>query len=132
MTADTIAGGMEGGEAPPTKDAIAKTEKKDWPITEQVQKLLKLNGNNGVKPKSLGVTWSDLTVKGLSNDAAFNENVLSQFNPFGKGGNDEPLKTIIHASSGCVKPGGMLLYIQALNHSNESCSQITRDAPRSR
>lgn len=83
-------------------------EKETWPITHQVQKLLERNEFNGDKPKKLGVTWSNLTVKGVSSDAVFNENVLSQFNPFGKGQKNTPLKTIIDNSSGNVKPGGML------------------------
>lgn len=81
----------------------------EWPITQQVRRFLERNQSNGDQPKRLGVTWSNLTVKGVSNDAVFNENVLSQFNPFGKGNKGTPLKTIIHNSSGCVKPGGMSL-----------------------
>jgi hypothetical protein len=87
--------------------------KEDWPITQQVQRLLERNGGNGEKPKRLGVTWSNLTVKGVSNDAVFNENVISQFNPFGKGNKSTPLKTIIQDSFGCVKPGGASLEIQS-------------------
>lgn len=83
-------------------------EREDWPITHQVRELLARNEFNGEKPKKLGVTWSNLTVKGVSSDAVFNENVVSQFNPFGKGKKDTPLKTIIDHSSGNVKPGGML------------------------
>lgn len=84
----------------------------EWPITQQVQRLLERNEGNGKKPKRLGVTWSNLTVKGVSNDAVFNENVLSQFFPFGKDNKSTPLKTIIQDSFGCVKPGGTLLVIQ--------------------
>ncbi|USP78023.1 multidrug resistance CDR2 protein [Curvularia clavata] len=82
-----------------------------WPITQEVNKLLELNERNGSKLRKLGVTWSDLTVKGVSNDAVFNENVLSQFNPIGKSTEDIPLKTIIQSSYGCVKPGEMLLVL---------------------
>ncbi|KAG9198614.1 hypothetical protein G6514_009790 [Epicoccum nigrum] len=93
------------------ENKLEGTEKDSWPIKEQAQKLLKIHGTNGMKSKKLGVTWSGLTVKGLSNDAVFNENVLSQFNPFAKSGYDAPLKTIISESSGCVKPGEMLLVL---------------------
>ncbi|OAL48993.1 multidrug resistance protein CDR2 [Pyrenochaeta sp. DS3sAY3a] len=86
-------------------------EKEEWPITHQVRELLARNEFNGEKPKKLGVTWSNLTVKGVSSDAVFNENVVSQFNPFGKGKKDTPLKTIIDNSSGNVKPGEMLLVL---------------------
>ena len=81
--------------------------KDDWPIVQQVQVLQERTGSDGRRPKRLGVTWSNLTVKGISNDAIFNENILSQFNPFGKRSEKAPLKTIIQNSSGCVKPGGM-------------------------
>jgi hypothetical protein len=99
-----------------TKKKFHGGEKSKWPITEQVQRLLERNGNSGEKSKSLGVTWSNLTVRGVRNDAIFNENVLSQFNPFGKSEKDAPLNTIIHNSSGCVKPGGMSPTIHAFNH----------------
>jgi hypothetical protein len=90
--------------------------KSKWPIAEHVQRLLERDGYNGEKRKSLGVTWSNLTIKGVSNDAVFNENVLSQFNPFGKSNKGAPLKTIIHDSFGCVKPGGMLASTQTFGH----------------
>lgn len=78
-----------------------------WPITREVEILRERNEANGGKPRKLGVTWKNLTVKGISNDALFNENVLSQLNPFGKSGKNAPMKTIIDNSYGCVKPGGM-------------------------
>ncbi|PSN71258.1 multidrug resistance protein CDR2 [Corynespora cassiicola Philippines] len=82
-----------------------------WPITQDIQKLQERFHVDGSKPKKLGVTWHDLTVKGVSNEALFNENVLSQFNIFGKRGADVPNKTIIDNSFGCVKPGEMLLVL---------------------
>jgi ATP-binding cassette subfamily G (WHITE) protein 2 (SNQ2) len=82
-----------------------------WPITKEVEKLRQRNEANGGKPRKLGVTWKNLTVKGISSDAAFNENVLSQFYPFGKTGKNIPMKTIIDNSYGCVKPGEMLLVL---------------------
>ena len=78
-----------------------------WPITREVEILRERNEANGGKPRKLGVTWKNLTVKGISNDALFNENVLSQLNQFGKSGKNAPMKTIIDNSYGCVKPGGM-------------------------
>jgi hypothetical protein len=86
----------------------APTNSETWPITREVQVLRERNEANGGKPRKLGVTWKNLTVKGISNDAVFNENVLSQLNPFGKSGKNAPMKTIIDNSYGCVKPGGML------------------------
>ncbi|KAL0930058.1 multidrug resistance protein [Colletotrichum truncatum] len=69
------------------------------------------NEEEGEQPRKLGVTWRNLTVKGVHNDAAFNENVVSQLYPFHKTNKSRPLKTIIDNSSGCVKPGEMLLVL---------------------
>lgn len=78
-----------------------------WPISHQIEELQSHLGSYSDKAKRLGVTWSNLTVKGVSQDATFNENVLSQFVPsFGRD-KKKPLKTIIDNSFGCVKPGGM-------------------------
>ncbi|XPS79103.1 hypothetical protein M3J07_011108 [Ascochyta lentis] len=82
-----------------------------WPITKDVRKLQHRLQTDKSKPTKLGVTWRDLTVKGVSNEALFNENVLSQFIPFGKGSETIPNKTIINSSFGCVKPGEMLLVL---------------------
>ncbi|KAJ4314265.1 hypothetical protein N0V94_006534 [Neodidymelliopsis sp. IMI 364377] len=79
------------------------------PIEAKVQHLQTRLHTSTSKPKKLGVTWRDLTVKGVSNEALFNENVLSQFLPFGKSSKNIPHKTIIDSSFGCVKPGEMLL-----------------------
>ncbi|KAL3428709.1 ABC-2 type transporter-domain-containing protein [Aspergillus tetrazonus] len=64
--------------------------------------------------KRLGITWHDLTVKGIAKDTAFHENVGSQFNILArvKESRGKPLlKTIIDNSHGCVKPGEMLLVL---------------------
>jgi hypothetical protein len=68
----------------------------------------------GGASQELGITWIDLTVKGISTDAAVHENFVSQF--------DVPRKlrslrrqpatrTILDSSHGCVKPGEMLLVL---------------------
>ncbi|EKD14968.1 uncharacterized protein L3040_003835 [Drepanopeziza brunnea f. sp. 'multigermtubi'] len=68
----------------------------------------------GGTSQELGITWTDLTVKGISTDAAVHENFVSQF--------DIPRKlrslrrhpatrTILDSSHGCVKPGEMLLVL---------------------
>jgi ABC-type multidrug transport system ATPase subunit len=82
-----------------------------WHMASEVQALKDRDEQGGEKPRKLGVTWQNLTVKGVSSDATFNENVLSQFNPFGKSSRDAPMKTIIENSHGCVKPGEMLLVL---------------------
>jgi hypothetical protein len=90
----------------PTSES-APTHSETWPITHEVQKLRERSKADGGKPRKLGVTWRNLTIKGISNDAVFNENVLSQLNPFGRTGKGAPMKTIVDNSYGCVKPGGM-------------------------
>jgi hypothetical protein len=87
-------------------EKISSTDIEAWPITREIQKLKDRDEANGGQLRKLGVTWKDLTIKGVSNDTVFNENVFSQFNPFGKSNKNAPLKTIIDSSSGCVKPGG--------------------------
>jgi hypothetical protein len=92
---------------------FTSTEKKSptdieaWPITREVRKLKDQSEADDGKLRKLGVTWKNLTIKGVNNDAVFNENVLSQLNPLGKSNKNAPTKTIIDNSSGCVKPGGM-------------------------
>ncbi|KZL82400.1 multidrug resistance protein cdr2 protein [Colletotrichum incanum] len=66
---------------------------------------------SGEHPRKLGVTWQNLTITGIHSDATFNENVLSQLYPFQKSTKSRPIKTIIDNSSGCVKPGEMLLVL---------------------
>lgn len=82
-----------------------------WHMAQEVQELRQRDETDGGKTRKLGVTWQNLTVKGVSSDASFNENVLSQYNPLGKGGKGVPMKTIIDNSHGCVKPGEMLLVL---------------------
>lgn len=82
-----------------------------WPITRDVRQLDARIHAAGSRPGQLGVTWQDVTVKGVSNDAMFNDNVLSQLIPFGKKRGEIPDKTIIESSFGCVKPGEMLLVL---------------------
>lgn len=89
-----------------TTPKTSPPESHTWPISREVELLRERNEVDNGKPRKLGVTWKNLTVKGVSNDSMFNENVISQLMPFGLGGKKAPLKTIIDNSSGCVKPGG--------------------------
>ncbi|WPA97531.1 uncharacterized protein RHO25_002141 [Cercospora beticola] len=63
--------------------------------------------------RSIGLTWQNLTIKGVSAEASFNENILSQYiPPFLQRGNVKAsTRTIIQDSYGCVKPGEMLLVL---------------------
>ncbi|KAK5172741.1 uncharacterized protein LTR77_002861 [Saxophila tyrrhenica] len=81
-----------------------------WHIADGVRRLAGVDTDTERQPKKLGVSWSELTVKGVDSNATFNENVVSQFNPFQKSTKGE-LKTIIDSSHGCVKPGEMLLVL---------------------
>jgi len=82
-----------------------------WHMAPELHKMKERDENGGGKPRKLGVTWQNLTVKGVGGNASFNENVLSQLFPFHKDSKGAPLKTIIENSYGCVKPGEMLLVL---------------------
>jgi ABC-type multidrug transport system ATPase subunit len=69
---------------------------------------------NSPVERRLGLTWKNLTIKGTAAGGTINENVASQFFPsflrkdkFAA----TSVKTIINNSSGCVKPGEMLLVL---------------------
>ncbi|RDW59497.1 ABC transporter-2 [Coleophoma cylindrospora] len=85
----------------------------DWSMMPDVKGFQVQGEKDQIKQRKLGVTWKDLVVKGIGADAAFNENVCSQFLPakFKGGDHGAPLKTIIDHSHGCVKPGEMLLVL---------------------
>ncbi|KAL7902435.1 ABC-2 type transporter domain-containing protein [Trichoderma sp. TUCIM 5745] len=82
-----------------------------WHMTPELQSIRDRDEQGGERPRKLGVTWQNLTIKGIGSDATFNENVLSQFYPFHKGNKEAGLKTIVDNSYGCVKPGEMLLVL---------------------
>ncbi|KAI4146618.1 MAG: hypothetical protein L6R39_003391 [Caloplaca ligustica] len=91
---------------------ISKAE--DWAMMPDVKSYAERGEKDHLKTKKLGVTWKNLNVKGVGSDAAFNENVLSQFNVprnIKEGRHGPPLNTIIENSHGCVKPGEMLLVL---------------------
>ncbi|KAE8391120.1 hypothetical protein BDV23DRAFT_182829 [Aspergillus alliaceus] len=101
-----------------TPHAESETEKASvfhtrpiWHMASEVRQMTDRGQEGGERPKKLGVTWRNLTVKGISSDATFNENVLSQLSPFNKNGKGAQLKTIIEGSYGCVKPREMLLVL---------------------
>jgi ABC-type glutathione transport system ATPase component len=76
--------------------------------------------------RRLGVTWKDLTIKGVSSDTTLHENAFSQFNiPQLAKESRQPKnqKTIVDASSGCVKPGEMLL---VLGRPGSGCTSLLK------
>ena len=90
-------------------EPISKAE--GWHLMPTVQSI---RANKPTSEQGLGVTWTDLTVKGQSAGAVMQENVFSQFNvgqQFKEARAPKKLRTIINNSSGCVKPGEMLLVL---------------------
>ncbi|EXJ77766.1 ATPase [Capronia epimyces CBS 606.96] len=86
----------------------------DWKLTEQVRAQHQQDLDSFARERKLGVTWSNLTVKVVSAEASIHDNTLSQFNLprlIKEGRQKPPLKTILHESHGCVKPGEMLLVL---------------------
>lgn len=91
------------------------TSKSDWKMFDEVKAIKEQADKDSAKSRKLGVTWKNLTVKGVGADAAINENVGSQFNLL-RGIQEArhgsaPLRTILENSHGCVKPGEMLLVL---------------------
>jgi ABC-type glutathione transport system ATPase component len=85
-----------------------------WKLSPEVRAHQEQDEKDRVPGRKLGVTWTNLTVKGVGADAAINENVTSQFNIpkiVGESRRGAPLRTIIDSSHGCVKPGEMLLVL---------------------
>lgn len=84
---------------------------------------------DNAKPRKLGVTWKNLTVKGIGADSAFNENIFSQLNivQLAQGANrPKSLKTIVENSHGCVRPGEMLLVLGRPGAGCTSLLKVTR------
>lgn len=93
------------------EDDSVKTRVEEWRLAEDVKDM---QLNDPVEGRRLGVTWKDLTVKVVPSDARLQENVLSQFNmpqQIKESRHKPGLKTILDASSGCVRPGEMLLVL---------------------
>ncbi|KAF1967356.1 ABC multidrug transporter-like protein [Bimuria novae-zelandiae CBS 107.79] len=87
------------------------TKVEEWKLASLVKDMPL---NDQAEGRKLGVTWSDLTVKVVPLDASLQENVLSQFNipqQIKEGRHKPGLRTILDKSSGCVKPGEMLLVL---------------------
>lgn len=88
-----------------------QTQVEPWRLTEEV-KDFELNSQAG--GRRLGVTWKDLSVKVVPSDERLKENIISQFNLLQllQDFRQKPaLKTILESSTGCVRPGEMLLVL---------------------
>ncbi|PLB55533.1 hypothetical protein P170DRAFT_443293 [Aspergillus steynii IBT 23096] len=85
-----------------------------WHLKYKVQEFHERDVASGFRPRELGVTWHDLTVKATSASTAVNENFISQLNPahhLSRLRRKPMLQTIIEETHGCVKPGEMLLVL---------------------
>lgn len=71
-------------EEPPVDDSSSDSnwasKAEDWNMMGDVKAVAQQSEKDSSKEKRLGVTWTNLTVKGVGADAALHENVLSQFN----------------------------------------------------
>lgn len=95
-------------------DTASESKAEAWHMMPEIKALEQQAQNDQNKARKLGVTWKNLKVQGIGADAAFNENVWSQFNvsqAIHESRQPAPLKTIIENSHGCVKPGEMLLVL---------------------
>lgn len=61
-------------------DEKSTTKAADWHMRDEVKAIAEQTEKDSGKERRLGVTWTNLTVKGVGADAALHENVLSQFN----------------------------------------------------
>lgn len=85
----------------------------DWPLKAKAIEFQERDQASGYPARHLGITWQNLTVEVTSPDAAFHENVLSQFIPklIRQSRHKAPQRKILDNSHGCVKPGEMLLVL---------------------
>ncbi|MCJ1447807.1 MAG: hypothetical protein MMC23_008319 [Stictis urceolatum] len=102
------------GEEDEIGDGIPLSEAESWTMKPSIKEFSAADEKDGKGRRRLGVTWKNLQVKGYSSDSAMSDNVLSQFDipaHIKEARHRAPLKSIIEDSSGCVKPGEMLLVL---------------------
>lgn len=88
---------------------ISKAE--DWRLMSSVREYRQ---NDKAEGRRLGITWRNVTIKGVSSGTAIHDNFMSQFNlpqQIKSGRGKIGLKTIVNSSSGSVLPGEMLLVL---------------------
>ena len=86
----------------------------DWALKHKVAASKARDYASGFPARELGVTWNNLTVKAVTADMAIHDNVTSQYNIpklIRESRRKPPLRNILDASHGCVKPGEMLLVL---------------------
>jgi ATP-binding cassette subfamily G (WHITE) protein 2 (SNQ2) len=98
----------------------------DWHLMPKIQHFKERDLAQQRQGRRLGVTWRNLTVKGVDSGATYNENMLSQYNilQLAREGKRKPsLKTILNGTHGCVKPGEMLL---VLGRPGSGCTSLLK------
>lgn len=113
MPQGTLQVHSQGTESPIPGSVIEDAEW-HWHLKPKIEEMRDRDDRAGVPPRELGITWKDLTVQAVNSDAAIHENFTSQFNIsklVKESRHKPPLKTILDASHGCVKPGEMLLVL---------------------
>lgn len=106
------------------EEHISKAD--EWKLMPEVKLMNNQREQDGKKPRRLGVTWNNLTVKGVAADAAIHENIFSQLNLpllIREATHKDPLKTILDQTHGCVKPGEMLL---VLGRPGSGCTSLLK------
>lgn len=101
----------EEAEVSSRDDDSTKTKVEEWKLASFVKDVPL---NDRTEGRRLGVTWKDLTVKVVPSTAMLQENVFSQLNipqQIKEGRHKPGLRSIVDGSSGCVKPGEMLLVL---------------------
>lgn len=120
----TFSGGQTAQPMNSSDEEIEPIKKADtWKLMPAVKDAKARDEPAG---RRLGVTWKDVTIKGISSDTTFQENAFSQFNipKLAKESRaPKKLKTIVDASSGCVKPGEMLL---VLGRPGSGCTSLLK------
>jgi ATP-binding cassette, subfamily G (WHITE), member 2, SNQ2 len=102
----------DSGDSDESVDEKFVSKAEDWKLFSEIQDIKQQTEKDQLRSRRLGVTWKNLTVQGVGADAAFNENVGSQFNiprAIKEGRKPTPLKTIVDNSHGCVKVCGSTL-----------------------
>ncbi|RMD42340.1 hypothetical protein DV735_g2793, partial [Chaetothyriales sp. CBS 134920] len=98
----------------------------DWELYEELRDTKAKQDESSFKNQRLGVTWNNLTVKGVAANTAIHEDVLSQFNIpklVAESRRATTDKTILDNVHGCVKPGEMLL---VLGRPGAGCTTLLR------
>lgn len=95
-------------------DRVKHSKADQWEMMEEVKEAHAQTERDQMSARKLGVTWKDLSVYGVGADVAIQDNVFSQFDVAAmikKSRNKAGEKTILDNTSGCVKPGEMLLVL---------------------